>query len=110
MLSSHVLIYYEHNKVKHKNQIMHFLFQSINVEGESKEQHQSKLWFEHRAGRVTASNFKAASRTNPQKPSATLIRRICYPDAYKCSTTSTRYLRALLSQQQGHIIQSLITL
>ena len=33
----------------------------------------SKLWFAHRAGRITASNFKAAAITNSCMPSQNLI-------------------------------------
>ena len=31
-----------------------------------------KAWFIHRAGRITASNFKAVCHTNPCMPSQTL--------------------------------------
>ena len=50
-----------------------------------------KLWYRHRAGRITASNFKAASRTNLSQPSLSLINRICYPESYKFSTEATRW-------------------
>ena len=51
----------------------------------------NKSWLQHRAGRVTASNAKAASNTNPCMPSPSLIKRICYPHAYTFSTTATKY-------------------
>ena len=45
----------------------------------TQEQSKSKLWFRHRAGRVTASKFKAAAHTNATQPSPSLIKEICYP-------------------------------
>ena len=51
----------------------------------------NKTWFDHRAARVTASNIKAACNTNPCMPSTSLIKRICYPHAYRFSTTATKY-------------------
>ena len=41
----------------------------------------SKLWFKHRAGRVTASKFKAACSTDPYQPAQLLVKSICYPEA-----------------------------
>jgi hypothetical protein len=38
---------------------------------------------------VTASNFKAAVRTNYKKPCLSSIKRLCYPDEYKFSTAAT---------------------
>ena len=40
-----------------------------NIEESTRGQSNSKVWFEQRAGRVTASKFKAACSTNPEKPS-----------------------------------------
>ncbi|XP_046856173.1 uncharacterized protein LOC124449282 [Xenia sp. Carnegie-2017] len=44
-----------------------------------------------RAGRVTASRFKAACRTNRDSPSKSLITSICYPKLKKFSTAETRW-------------------
>ncbi|XP_057687550.1 zinc finger protein 2-like [Corythoichthys intestinalis] len=55
------------------------------------EQSTTKSRFLNRAGRITASNFKAASRTEIENPSNSLIQRICYPDAFKFTTEATRY-------------------
>ena len=52
----------------------------------------NKMWFLHRAGRVPASNIKAAARTNHSMPSQSLIKRLCYPEAFKFSTKATRYV------------------
>lgn len=40
---------------------------------------------------MTASTFKAAASTNLAMPSQSLIKRLCYPDAFKFSTEATRY-------------------
>ena len=40
-----------------------------NIEVETKAQSSSQVWFEQRAGRITASKFKSVCHTNPQKPS-----------------------------------------
>ena len=60
------------------------------VEKETKEQAKTKLWFYQRAGRITASNFKAAARTDQSMPSISLIKRICYPLAFGFSNEATR--------------------
>ena len=49
----------------------------------------NKLWFHHREGHVTASLFKAAAKTNPCMPAQSLIKRICYPQAFNFSSEST---------------------
>ena len=46
---------------------------------------------EQRAGRVTASEFKAACSTNPDKPSKSLIKLICYPGAHRFSNAATKW-------------------
>ena len=50
---------------------------------DTEKQSKSKVWFRHRAGRVTASRFKAAAHTNPDNPSQSLIKEICYPTSHK---------------------------
>jgi len=52
--------------------------QAKNLEEATRTQADSKTWFRYRAGRVTASKFKAAARTNKSSPSQSLIRAICY--------------------------------
>ena len=61
------------------------------IEKETQSQAQSRVWFDHRAGRVTASIFRAAAHTDPNKPSKSLIQRICYPQSYKFHTAATRW-------------------
>ena len=47
-----------------------------------------KAWFCHREGRT---NLKSVVKTNQSMPSVSLIKRICYPKAFKFTTESTRY-------------------
>ena len=54
-------------------------------------QSQSKLWYQYRAGRITASKLKSAVRTDANRPSQSLIKQICYPEDFKFQTTSTRW-------------------
>ena len=71
--------------------------QAALLESSTRDQAQCKLWHQHRVGRVTASLFKSAVKTNPAMPSQSLIKRICYPQAYKFSTKSTRYMLTVIS-------------
>lgn len=43
-------------------------------------------FFRHRAGRIGASQSKAAASTNPSLPSQSLIQNICYPELNKVTT------------------------
>lgn len=70
--------------------------QASKLEEETRQQSSSKAWFVHRAGRITASNMKAASKTNIHMPSKSLIKRLCYPEAYKFSTKATRYRQSFI--------------
>ncbi len=47
--------------------------QAMEAESKTKQQVNSCLWFQMRAGRITASRFKSACRTNPAQPSISLI-------------------------------------
>lgn len=60
------------------------------VERETRQQSQSKTWFDQRAGRITASKLRAACHTDPAKPSKSLIKTICYPEAHKFTSVATR--------------------
>ena len=43
-------------------------------------------FFKHRAGRIGASQSKAAARSDPALPSQSLIQRICYPELQGCAS------------------------
>lgn len=68
-----------------------------NIEVETKAQASSRVWFEQRAGRITASKFKSACHTNPEKPSISLVKAICYPAAHQFSSAATRYLYVIIN-------------
>ena len=63
------------------------------VEAATREQAQCKLWFVQRAGRVTASNMYDVCKASTQQPSASLIKRICYPDAFSFTSLATEWGR-----------------
>lgn len=60
------------------------------VERATRSQSASRIWFRQRAGRITASKLKQVLRTNPQQPSKSLIKAICYPEAYRFTSAATR--------------------
>ena len=64
--------------------------QSVALEKKTRDQASCKEWFRHRAGRVTASRFKAACCTNYIQSALSLIKPICYPEVYKFKTAATR--------------------
>ena len=64
--------------------------QSSLVEQHTKEQSKSRLWYSYRAGRITASKFKAAVSTDAAMPSQSLIKSICYPEQHKFSSASIK--------------------
>ena len=41
-----------------------------------------------RMGRITASNFHRACRTNPETPSLSLVKDVCYGSQFKSDATS----------------------
>ncbi len=53
------------------------------VEEVTRGQSKSKLWFQQRTGRVTASRLKSALSTSLAKPSQSIIKLICYPESSK---------------------------
>ncbi|KAL1276487.1 hypothetical protein QQF64_036110 [Cirrhinus molitorella] len=65
--------------------------QSDIVEEETRAQSKSRIWFDQRSGRITASTFRAATKTDVRKPSVSLIRKICYPKSHSFTTEATRY-------------------
>ena len=61
------------------------------IEEHTRKQANSKLWFQYRAGRITASRMKAACRTSTEKPSPSLIRAICHPESVKFRSAATTW-------------------
>ena len=61
------------------------------IEKATRSQSQSKLWFKYRAGRITASRMKAVCGTDASNPSQSLIKSICYPEAFSFTTKATSW-------------------
>ena len=66
-------------------QMVHNLTQLTH--GQSK----SRIWYRYKAGRITASRFRQVLHTDPNKPSLSLLKAICYPETYKFSTQATSW-------------------
>ena len=65
--------------------------EASNIEENTRGQSSSKLWFQQRAGRVTASQLKAATRTDVKEPSKSLIKSICYPESTQFGSKATTW-------------------
>ena len=65
--------------------------QATLIEEQTRHQARSRLWFRMRSGRITASKFKAACRTDPCSPSHSLVMSICHPELSKFSSAATRW-------------------
>lgn len=63
-----------------------------SIEERTRRQSSTPRWFQYRAGRITASTLRAACTTDVANPSASLIKKICYPDN-KLNTAPVRYGR-----------------
>jgi len=59
------------------------------IELATRTQSTSQDWYLYRAGRITASNFKEACCTDPEKPSVSLLKRICYPGEHRFKALAT---------------------
>ena len=65
--------------------------QAALVENKTRLQSNSRLWFHMRTGRITASRFKSACRTNPAQPSISLTMAICHPEMAKFKSSATSW-------------------
>lgn len=61
------------------------------VDKATRNQSSSRLWYVYQAGRVTASRMKQARQTDPALPAKSLVKSICYPEAYKFATEATQW-------------------
>lgn len=59
------------------------------IETATRKQNKIENWYIQRAGRITASNFKAVCRTHKRTPSLSLLKIICYPTRVLFSTKAT---------------------
>lgn len=64
--------------------------QSVAIERLTTEQSKSKFWQTWRAGRITASKAFEVAKTNLTNPASSLVKAICYPEAYTFSTEAAR--------------------
>ena len=48
-------------------------------------------FFKHNAGRIGASQSKAAAHSDPAQPCQSLIQRVCYPELHKVKTKPVRH-------------------
>lgn len=62
-----------------------------NLEKETRLQSKCTLWSVHRAGRITATNFKLAVHTNPNQPFISLVKKLCYPQQHAFTSSATRW-------------------
>ena len=65
--------------------------QAKAVELNTRQQSNSRLWFRMRAGRITASKFKAVCHTDPASPSLSLIMCVCHPESFRFTTKATAW-------------------
>ena len=61
------------------------------VEENTRMQSSCKIWFQQRAGRITASRFRDILHTDFSQPSLSLIKGICYPAAHQFSSVPCQY-------------------
>ena len=61
------------------------------VEKETRKQSKTALWFKYRAGRVTASRMKAVCHTDVTNPAQSLVKSICYPEAFNFTSKQTSW-------------------
>ena len=61
------------------------------VELKTRGQSKCKLWYEQRAGHITASVLQKVLHTDFSKPSVSLLKSICYPHATKFFSDACEY-------------------
>ena len=65
--------------------------QAQQVEELTRLQADSRLWFQQRAGRITASKLRQVLHTDVSQPSLSLVLSICYPQSYKAMSSACQY-------------------
>ena len=61
----------------------------IEIEKQTKKQAKSSLWFQARAGVITASRFKLCCQTDISQPAKSTIIKVCYPVKRRFTTAAT---------------------
>ncbi|XP_014666314.1 PREDICTED: uncharacterized protein LOC106808215 [Priapulus caudatus] len=77
------------------------------VEGATREQANSRMWFQFRSGRITASKMKAVCVTDPTNPSQSLIKSVCYPNSKPFTTAATKWGCEHEKLARGRFLQEL---
>ena len=57
----------------------------------TRSQSKSRIWFQQRAGRITASRFRGILHTDCTKPSVSAIKSICYPVMHQFMPKACQY-------------------
>uniref|UniRef100_A0A1X7TTG2 YqaJ viral recombinase domain-containing protein n=1 Tax=Amphimedon queenslandica TaxID=400682 RepID=A0A1X7TTG2_AMPQE len=65
--------------------------QCLAVEKSTKTQFQSRIWYNMRAGRITASRLRAVCTADEAMPPLSLIMSICYPDVARFNSHATEW-------------------
>ena len=65
--------------------------QASQIELKTCEQSVSKIWFQQRVGRVTASKLKAAAHPDVAQPSQSLITSVCYLESTQFKNAATEW-------------------
>ena len=61
------------------------------VKEKTREQSNSKLWFQQRVGRITASKLRNVLHTSISNPSKSLLTSICYPEMVRYQSKACLY-------------------
>ena len=65
--------------------------QATKVEEMTRSQSKSRVWFQQRAGRITASRFREILHTYYTQPSVSAIKSICYPVMHQLMPKACQY-------------------
>lgn len=65
--------------------------QATKVEEMTRSQSKSHIWFQQRAGRITASRFREILHTDCTQPSVSAIKSICYPVMHQFMPKACQY-------------------
>lgn len=76
--------------------------QPRTLESVTRTQSKSKLWYQYKAGRITAFNMKSACVTKAENPSMSFINRVCYPCTQKPNTVPIQWAEWRCGQTKVH--------
>ncbi|KAJ8368767.1 hypothetical protein SKAU_G00087950 [Synaphobranchus kaupii] len=75
------------------------------IESETRLQSKCAMWFDQKAGRVTASNIRAACHTDPDKPAVSLLKKLCYPVACKDPNNNTPHSLRWGTEHEDKVVE-----